>query len=53
MNKRAQLICQVHEIVLQLRGDARNRQVHGSPRTGFTHVYGAPGVSACTVLSAT
>jgi acetyl-CoA acetyltransferase len=42
---------QVHEIVLQLRGDAGNRQVPGEPRTGFTHVYGAPGVSACTVLS--
>jgi acetyl-CoA C-acetyltransferase len=26
------------------------RQVH-EPRVGFTHVYGAPGVSACTVLS--
>ena len=42
---------QVHEVVLQLRGDAGDRQVPGEPRTGFTHVYGAPGVSACTVLS--
>lgn len=42
---------QVYEIALQLRGDAGNRQVPGEPRTGFTHVYGAPGISACTVLS--
>src|SRR3954471_15619139 len=42
---------QVHEIVLQLRGEAGERQVPGPPRVGFTQVYGAPGVSACTVLS--
>jgi acetyl-CoA acetyltransferase len=42
---------QVHEVVLQLRGHAGDRQVPGSPRVGFTQVYGAPGVSACTVLS--
>jgi acetyl-CoA acetyltransferase len=42
---------QVHEIALQLRGQARARQVPGNPSVGFTHVYGAPGVSACTVLS--
>jgi len=42
---------QVHEVALQLRGDAGDRQVPGSPRVGFTQVYGAPGVSACTVLS--
>ncbi len=42
---------QVHEVVLQLRGAAGERQVPGAPKVGFTHVYGAPGVSACTVLS--
>lgn len=42
---------QVHEVVLQLRGAAGDRQVAGSPKVGFTHVYGAPGVSACTVLT--
>ncbi len=42
---------QVHEVVLQLRGLAGARQVPGAPRVGFTHVYGAPGVSACAVLS--
>ena len=42
---------QVYEIVTQLRGEAGARQVPGDPKVGFTHVYGAPGVSACTVLS--
>lgn len=42
---------QVYEIVAQLRGEAGERQVPNRPRVGFTHVYGAPGVSACTVLS--
>ena len=42
---------QVYEVVAQLRGTAGDRQVPGGPRVGFTHVYGAPGISACTVLS--
>lgn len=42
---------QVVEVVLQLRGEAGDRQVPGEPGVGFTHVYGAPGVSACAVLS--
>ena len=42
---------QVYETVLQLRGEAGSRQVPNEPAVGFTHVYGAPGVSACTVLS--
>ena len=42
---------QVYEHVLQLRGAAGARQVPGEPKVGFTHVYGAPGVSACTVMS--
>ena len=42
---------QVHEVALQLRGDAGDRQVPGRRRVGFTQVYGAPGVSACPVLS--
>jgi acetyl-CoA acetyltransferase len=42
---------QVHEIVLQLRGEAGERQAPGPRRVGFTQVYGAPGVSACAVLS--
>ena len=42
---------QVYECVLQLRGGAGDRQVPNDPQTAFTHVYGAPGISACTVLS--
>ena len=41
---------QVHEVVAQLRGECGDRQVPGDPKTGYTHVYGAPGISACTVL---
>jgi acetyl-CoA acetyltransferase len=43
---------QVHEVVLQMQGRAGARQVAGPPQIGFTHVYGAPGISACTVLTA-
>jgi acetyl-CoA acetyltransferase len=42
---------QVHELVVQLRGAAGPRQVPGSPRVAFAHLYGAPGVSAVTILS--
>jgi acetyl-CoA acetyltransferase len=42
---------QVYETVLQLRGDAGDRQVPGDPTVGFTQVYGAPGVSCCTLLT--
>jgi acetyl-CoA acetyltransferase len=42
---------QIYESVLQLRGQAGERQVPGDPRVALTHVYGAPGVSACTMLS--
>jgi acetyl-CoA acetyltransferase len=42
---------QVYEVVTQLRGRTGDRQVPGDPTVGFTHVYGAPGVSACTVLA--
>jgi acetyl-CoA acetyltransferase len=42
---------QVYECVLQLRGGAGERQVPDNPKTAFTHVYGAPGISACTVLT--
>ena len=41
---------QVHEICLQLRGQAGQRQVPKNLKTGYTHVYGAPGVSAVTIL---
>lgn len=42
---------QVHEVVRQLQGRAEGHQVKGGPSVGFTHVYGAPGLSACTVLT--
>jgi acetyl-CoA acetyltransferase len=41
---------QVYENVVQLRGDGGARQVPGSPKTAYTHVYGAPGVSAVTIM---
>lgn len=47
----ASALRQVTEIVNQLRGSAGARQVPGSPKVGFTHVYGAPGVSSCSVLT--
>ena len=42
---------QVHELVRQLRGDAGERQVAGTPRVGFAQVYGAPGTAAATILT--
>jgi acetyl-CoA acetyltransferase len=42
---------QVYENVLQLRGDAGNRQVPNDPRVAYTHVYGAPGISGVTILA--
>jgi acetyl-CoA acetyltransferase len=42
---------QVNELVLQLRGQAGDRQVQGDPRVGYAQVYGAPGTAAVTILS--
>jgi len=42
---------QIIECVEQLRGRAGDRQVPGVPRTAFTQVYGAPGISVCSVLA--
>ena len=41
---------QIHENVVQLRGEAGARQVPNNPQLGYTHVYGAPGISAVTIL---
>ena len=41
---------QVYENVVQLRGRAGDRQVLGDIKTAYSHVYGAPGVSAVTIL---
>ncbi|CAM3127498.1 thiolase family protein [Mycobacterium colombiense] len=42
---------QIYEIVLQLQGRAGTRQVPNDPRVGYTHLYGAPGASAVSILS--
>ena len=42
---------QVHELVRQLRGQAGDRQVPGTPRVGLAQVYGAPGTASATILS--
>jgi acetyl-CoA acetyltransferase len=42
---------QVHEVVLQLRGRAGDRQVPGEPKVGYTQLYGAPGVAGVSILS--
>jgi len=41
---------QVYENVIQLRGAGEARQVRRKPRTAYSHVYGAPGVSAVVIL---
>jgi acetyl-CoA acetyltransferase len=42
---------QIRELVVQLRGQAGDRQVAGGPRVGYAHLYGAPGASTVTILS--
>jgi acetyl-CoA C-acetyltransferase len=42
---------QVHEVVLQLRGQAGDRQVPGNPRVGYTQLYGSPGTAGVSILS--
>ncbi len=42
---------QINELVLQLRGQAGDRQVPGTPQVGYAQVYGAPGTAAVTILS--
>jgi acetyl-CoA C-acetyltransferase len=42
---------QIHEIVLQLRGQAGERQVPGSPKVGYTQLYGAPGTAGVSILT--
>jgi acetyl-CoA acetyltransferase len=41
---------QVYENVQQLRGRGGARQVPGSPKTAYSHVYGAPGLSGVAIL---
>jgi acetyl-CoA acetyltransferase len=42
---------QIHEVVLQLRGRAGERQVPGDPQVGYTQLYGAPGTAGVSILS--
>jgi acetyl-CoA acetyltransferase len=42
---------QMHELVLQLRGAAGNRQVPGSPKVGYAQVYGTPGTAAASIVT--
>lgn len=42
---------QVYENVMQLGGRAGDRQVSGDPKVGYSHVYGAPGVSGVAILA--
>ena len=42
---------QVHELVLQLRGQAGQRQVPGNPRVGYAQLYGAPGTAGVSILT--
>jgi len=42
---------QVYENVVQLRGTGGARQVPNRPKTAYSHVYGAPGVSAVAILT--
>jgi acetyl-CoA acetyltransferase len=42
---------QVHELVLQLRGDAGARQVPNAPKVGYSQLYGAPGTAGVAIIS--
>ncbi len=41
---------QVYENTVQLRGRGGERQVPGNPKTAYSHVYGAPGLSGVAIL---
>ncbi|MBJ7437859.1 MAG: thiolase family protein [Sphingopyxis sp.] len=41
---------QVYENTVQLRGRGGDRQVPNDPKVGYSHVYGAPGLSAVAIL---
>ncbi|WP_458682523.1 thiolase family protein [Prescottella equi] len=41
---------QIHEVVLQMRGQAGARQIERIPTVGYTHLYGSPGSGAVSIL---
>jgi acetyl-CoA acetyltransferase len=42
---------QIHELVLQLRRAAGGRQIPGTPRVGYSQLYGAPGTAGVAIVS--
>lgn len=42
---------QIHELVLQLRRAAGDRQIPGTPRVGYSQLYGAPGTAGVAIVS--
>jgi len=42
---------QIHELVLQLRGQAGERQVPGAPKVGYAQLYGAPGTAGVSIVT--
>ena len=42
---------QVYEVCVQLRGEGGARQVANNPKVGYTHVYGAPGISGVNIIT--
>jgi acetyl-CoA acetyltransferase len=42
---------QLHELVVQLRGAAGERQVPGRPKVGYSQLYGAPGTAGVAIVS--
>jgi acetyl-CoA acetyltransferase len=42
---------QIHEVVLQMRGQAGARQIENVPAVGYTHLYGSPGTGAVSILT--
>jgi acetyl-CoA acetyltransferase len=41
---------QLHELVVQLRGAAGERQVPGAPKVGYSQLYGAPGTAGVAIV---